>query len=327
MRSEKEILDWLRARLKRARTRGLALGLGDDAALLRLRPTCQLVVTTDLFLEDVHFRRQWMTAAQAGYKAVARALSDLAAMGAAPRFLFLSVAVPRALGRRWLEQFFRGAVKTARAFRVALAGGDLGSAQHGVVVDVTSVGEVERSRALLRSGARPGDAIFLTGTAGLARAGLEVLRRGLERRSVFAPAVRTHVRPVPRCAVGRYLVRRRLASAAIDTSDGLSTDLNHICEESKVGARIEASRIPLPATAAKIRDLLRLDPFSLALHGGEDYELLFTVPAARVRRLPAKIQGVRVTRIGEITRARRVVLVEVSGRERVLRAGGFDHFR
>jgi thiamine-monophosphate kinase len=163
MPSEKQILDELRARYGKARVRGLRLGIGDDAALLRSRAGCELVVTTDLFLEQVHFRREWTSARNAGSKAAARALSDIAAMGAIPRFVFLSVAVPRRLSGRWLEEFFRGAVALSRRFAVALAGGDLASSPDRVVLDVVGVGEVERGRALLRSGARPGDAIFVLG--------------------------------------------------------------------------------------------------------------------------------------------------------------------
>lgn len=327
MRTEKEILDWLRTRLARQRARGLAVGIGDDAAVLTPRAGWDYVVTTDLFIENVHFRRRWMRPRQVGAKALARSLSDIAAMGAVPRFALLSVAVPRALAARWLKEFFSGAIAVAHKFGVALAGGDLGSAREAVEVDAIAVGEGEHGRALRRSGAKPGDSIFVTGALGAARAGLEVLGHGWRGRRSFAAIVRAHQQPVPRCAVGRYLVRRRIASAAIDTSDGLSTDLHHICEESRVGARVEASRIPLPKDAATIRELLKLDPLSLALDGGEDYELLFTVPRKKAVRVPGRIHGVRVTRIGEITRAPRVILVGTSGRERLLRAGGWDHFR
>lgn len=327
MPSEKQILDELRARYGKARVRGLRLGIGDDAALLRSRAGCELVVTTDLFLEQVHFRREWTSARNAGSKAAARALSDIAAMGAIPRFVFLSLAVPRRLSGRWLEEFFRGALALSRRFAVALAGGDLASSPDRVVLDVVGVGEVERGRALLRSGARPGDAIFVTGTLGLARLGLEFLRRRAIRFAPLRAALRAHLTPSPRCSVGRYLVRRQLATAAIDLSDGLSTDLHHLCEESGVGASIDASRIPIATIPADVRDRFGLDPLNLALHGGEDYELLFTVPRAKASRVPRLILGVSLTRIGEVTRERDVMLVAPSDRNLRLRPLGFDHFR
>lgn len=327
MRSEKEILDWLRARFAHRRARGLVVGIGDDAAVLAPRPGYEYTVTTDLFLEDVHFRHQWMGAREVGYKALACALSDLAAMGATPRFAFLSVAVPRKLKGRWIEDFFLGVGDLARKFDVALAGGDLGRTPDRVVADVVGIGEVERGRALRRSGAKPDDAVFLTGRLGLARAGLEVLLRRGAKRGWLRAAIRAHLKPSPRCSIGRYLVSKAIATAAIDISDGLSTDLNHICEESRVGARIDANKIPLPAISAALRDRLGLDLLTLALEGGEDYELLFTVPRVKADRVAKKILGVPVARIGVITRRREVVLVAPSGREVAMRPLGFDHFR
>lgn len=327
MPNEKEILDRLRTRYGKTGSRGLRVGIGDDAAVLMPRAGWELVVTTDLFLEDAHFRREWMEASAIGSKAVARTLSDIAAMGAVPRFAFLSLAVPGKLSGRWLEEFFRGAVAFARRFGVTLAGGDLASTPDGVVVDAVAIGEVERGRALLRSGASAGDAIFVTGRLGLARLGLEALRRGAQGVKSLRAAVRAHTHPVSRCAIGRYLLRQGLAAAAIDLSDGLSTDLHHIAEESGVGARLDASRIPVPAIPAAVRDKLGLDPLTLALHGGEDYELLFTTPRAKVAWVPKRILGVPLTRIGEITSGRNILLVSPAGRELLLRPLGFDHFR
>ncbi|HEV2116091.1 MAG TPA: thiamine-phosphate kinase [Terriglobales bacterium] len=291
---------------------GLLTGMGDDCAVLRLPPGHNALVTTDFSLEGVHFRRQWHPPESVGYRCLARGLSDIAAMGGKPLAAFLSLALPGDLPQVWVDRFMRGFLALAKRCSVPLAGGDTAQSPAGVLADIVVLGSVPRGTAVLRSGARPGDSLYVTGELGgsavvLARLLAGSLKRPQPRRY---PA---HFFPTPRLAAGRLLRERKLATAMIDISDGLSTDLRHLCQESSVGARIYAQKLPAAGDAANL---------SFALHGGEDYELLFSARG----NVPTRIAGVRLTRIGEITRGRKIVLVQ-DGREGELPAGGWEHFR
>jgi thiamine-monophosphate kinase len=285
--------------------------MGDDCAVLRLPPRHEVLMTTDFSLEGVHFRRQWHPPDSVGHRCLARGLSDIAAMGGEPRAAFLSLAVPPGLPQSWVDAFLRGFLTLARKFGVPLAGGDTAESPDGVLADIVVLGSVPAGQAILRSGARPGDSLYVTGELGASARLLARLLSG----SLKKPNTRrypAHFYPTPRLAAGRLLREKKLAAAMIDVSDGLSTDLHHMCEESRVGARIYAEMLPAAGGPANLR---------FALHGGEDYELLF----ASRRALPARLAGTPVTRIGEVTRGRKVVLVE-AGRERNLPAAGWEHF-
>jgi thiamine-monophosphate kinase len=333
---ERDILRAVRARAGRgARDDGaLRVGIGDDAAVLAVRPGEELVVTTDFSLEDVHFRRGWHAPEAVGHKCLARGLSDIAAMGARPVAAFLSLAVPRGLtrGRRsWVDRFYDGLLALASRWDVPLAGGDLAQAPGGtdarVAADIVVVGAVQRGRALLRSGARAGDLLYVTGTLGGAAAELDVLTRFNKRTPAQPPArfrgittataVHPHFFPEPRIRIGRALVRQKIATAAIDISDGLSVDLLHLCEESGLSAELDAALLPL-GSGATLED---------ALHGGDDYELLFT--ADKDARVSRTITGVPVRRIGRMLRrksgAPQMMLVE-DGQRSELKAEGWQHF-
>ena len=318
---------------------GLGLGIGDDCALLRPRAGEDLAVTTDLSVAGRHFQLGWHPADAVGHRTLARGLSDLAAMGARPLAAFLSLALPPELaraGRRgtakagsWLDGFLDGFLALAGEHKTPLAGGDLAQAPIAAA-DIVLIGAVPRGRALLRSGARAGDRIYVTGRLGGAAAGLELLgelasRAGRGKARTRSPRIpgklagqlSAHLYPQPRIAQGLWLMRRGLATAAIDLSDGLSTDLGHLCEESDVAAEVDAARLPVHAAATQAQ----------ALHGGEDYELLFTAP--QDARLPRAIAGVAIPEIGRIVRRRkgrpRVALATAQGLE-ALEAGGWEHF-
>jgi thiamine-monophosphate kinase len=333
---ERELIAAIR-KLQAGRRKGgiLELGIGDDCAVLRPRRGEELVVTTDLSLENVHFRRDWHPPQSVGHRCLARGLSDLAAMGARPEAAFLSLALPAELtGYRngfpyhsWMQGFFEGLMALAERYRVPLAGGDLAKSPPGlrhssglVVADIVLLGSVPNGRSLLRSGARSGDLIYVTGALGGSAAELlAVQRRPAAFRGADAGGEgHPHLYPEPRLATGRKLMRGRFATAAIDLSDGLSTDLAHLCEESGLGAEIDAESLPVDARAT----------LEQALHGGEDYELLFTAAPETV--VPSPLGGVLTHPIGRMKKRGRGPLVQMSdrdGRRTALAAGGWEHFR
>ena len=289
-------------------------GIGDDCAVLRVPVGHHLLVTTDFTLENVHFRREWHPPEVVGWRCLTRGLSDIAAMGGEPRAAFLSMALDRGVPQKWVNRFLAGLLEAAEEFRVPLAGGDTAQSAGGIQADIVVVGSAPKGTAVLRSGARPGDQIYVTGELGGSAAAIVRMREG----KVRAEDYERHFHPTARVEMGRGLRRRGLASAMIDVSDGLSTDLEHICEESGVGAEIEVAAIP----RARVGRPAQQVGFDLALHGGEDYELLFT----SARKIPATVAGVQVTRIGRITRRRGMVRVE-DGRRQGLSAHGWEHFR
>jgi len=274
------------------------------------------MVTTDFSLEGMHFRREWHTPEVIGHRCLTRGLSDIAAMGGIPIAAFLSLALPRELPRSWIRRFLKGLLALAEAFHVRLTGGDTAESPGGVLADIVVVGSAPKGKAIRRCGARLGDGIYVTGELGGAAAALELLFCGRRIRPAAFPR---HFHPMPRIEAGRFLREKHLPSAMIDLSDGLSTDLAHICEESGVGAEIQAEAIPV----AKIGRAAREVDLRFALHGGDDYELLFTAP--RGKRVPPRIAGVKVTRIGQITSGKHVVLVTNGVRSR-LAPEGWQHF-
>jgi thiamine-monophosphate kinase len=306
-----------------ARQPPLALGIGDDAALFTPTRGCQTILTCDWFLEGTHFLRDKHPADSVGWKCFARATSDIAAMGGQPRCFLLSLALPSTLARSWLKEFLRGLSRATRQFNCALAGGD--TTRHSkVLINVTVVGEVRAGFALLRSGAKPGDILYVSGRLGQADVGLQVLRRSRRVRR-NNPVLRKHLYPEPRIALGRWLAENRVATAMMDLSDGLSTDLPRLCKASGVGARIHALQIPT-GRVPKWNFATGLDALTLALDGGDDYELLFAVPPRKARQLPPSYQGVALTAVGEVTSARGVTLVDRHGIEAALKPGGWDPF-
>ena len=294
------------------------LGIGDDCAAIRVPPGHEVLVTTDFSLEGIHFRREWHAPEVVGHRCLTRGLSDIAAMGGRPIAAFLSLALPRNLPQIWINRFYAGFLRQADAFHTTLAGGDVAQSPAGILADVMVVGSAPKGKAVLRSGAKPGDGIYVTGEIGGSAAALRLLQSGRKLRPASFPQ---HFRPEPRVAVGEFLRKQRLASAMIDLSDGLSTDLAHICEESGVGAEVQADLIPLASIGKPASEV----DFELALHGGEDYELLFTAPHSR--HVPQQIAGVSITRIGHITRRKLVILRNEHGVQSALLPEGWEHFR
>jgi thiamine-monophosphate kinase len=307
-------------------TLSLPLGMGDDAALFAAKPGYQTILTCDWFLEGSHFLRDKHPADAVGWKCLARATSDVASMGGEPRCFLLSLALPSSHTGRWLNEFLLGLRRAARKFKCPLVGGDT-TRRREILINVTVVGEVRAGHAVLRSGARPGDIIFVSGRLGEAEAGLRLLRgKGSARIDKKSPALMKHLYPEPRIALGRYLSHKRLATAMMDLSDGLSSDLPRLCAASGVGARIAADKLPAVDLTAR-RGAKKPDRLDLALNGGDDYELLFTVSPSKARRLPRVFRGIPLTAIGEITSERSLKLIQLNGREQPLHAGGWDPFK
>jgi thiamine-monophosphate kinase len=306
--------------------RALVLGIGDDAAILRPGDRFDWVLSADFSLEGVHFLTAVHSPEAIGYRSLARAASDLAAMGAHPEFFLLSLALPRARCGRWLDRLLAGMARAARAYGLRLIGGDT-TRRPQVTLALTVLGRVARGHALRRDGARPGDRLCVSGRLGAAALGLAVALRRLDKKNPrYRRLLRPHLAPSIPLALGVHLAERRLASAAIDLSDGLSTDLGRLARASGVRARVYADRLPaVRVPPALVRR--GIDPASLALHGGEDYGLLFTVSRASFARLPASFRGTAITCIGEITRGTGVDLVDERGRAHPLRPAGWDPFR
>jgi len=300
--------------------RGVAVGMGDDCAVLRLPQGHEVLITTDFSLEGIHFRRDWHPAKSVGHRCLTRGLSDIAAMGGEPLAAFLSLALPRSLSQDWVNGFIRGLLQLAGRLNVTLAGGDTAESPAGVLADIVVMGSAPKGQAVLRSGAKPGDHIFVSGELGGSAATVEQMRKH-PKRKLNPRHYPRHFFPEARLELGRILREKGLASAMIDTSDGLSTDLAHLCEESGVGAEISAESIPLaaigkPAHAVEER---------FAHHGGEDYELLFTVRPGK--RVPSHLAGVPLTQIGIVTLGRKIFLRNAKGVGYEFLPQGWEHFR
>lgn len=303
----------------------IGLGMGDDAALMSGRRGYDEILTCDWFLEGTHFLRDRHPPDAIGWKCLARAVSDVAAMGGVPRCFLLSLALPTTHTGPWLEQFLQGLRRASRQFGCELVGGDT-TRRSEILINVTVVGEVRSGRAILRSRARPRDVLFVSGRLGQAELGLEFLRRSKGRVDSRDAVLKKHLYPEPRLALGRWLSEERLASAMLDLSDGLSTDLPRLCEASSVGARVEASRI-LAVRLLTGKQISGRGPRELALHGGDDYELLFTVPRRKLKQVPRFFHGVPLTRIGEITQELSLLLIDEQGHSSPLPNRGWDPFR
>ncbi len=282
MPGEAEIISRIRRRARA--TDQVLIGIGDDAAVLRHGTATDLIACCDLIAEGVHFRREWAAPRLIGHKALAVTLSDVAAMGGVARFAMISIALPHTLSPDFIEELFEGIFELADSSGVSIIGGDTSSSVDSLFIDTSVIGECAAGRAITRKGAKVGDAIYITGALGASALGLLLLERGfrlanLTESDAHAEALMKHLAPAPRLKIGQAIGERGLATAMIDVSDGLSTDLWHILDESDCGAIIKADRVPVAGCVQRLAACdSEIEPLRLALDGGEDYELLFTSP-------------------------------------------------
>jgi thiamine-monophosphate kinase len=309
---------------------GVILGIGDDCAVLAGNGPDYLLWTVDTLVEGVHFDLAYTSLVQLGWKSLTVNLSDIAAMGGDPGPALLSLGWPPDRDRRKALTFAAGLAQAAREYGVAVIGGDTVASPGGLIVTVTLTGRVPADQLLRRAGAKVGDLIFVSGPLGEAAAGLEILHQGLNLPAKLKEALtEAHLRPRPCLRAGRLLAQEGLATALIDTSDGIATDLYHICRASGVGARIPAAGVPISPRVTDAAPHLGCDPLDLALFGGEDYLLLFTVSPEVATRLPASFSRAGLAMphpLGRIVTGDRVVLLTAEG-EVDISGRGYDHFR
>lgn len=308
----------------------LLKGIGDDCAVFRLHKEKLGLLTTDTLVETVHFDLSWHPPELLGRKAAAVNLSDIAAMGGAPRFCLLSVALPDTAETVWFDSFFDGFLAALQEYNVILVGGDTVKSDQGVVLSVTVYGEVEESRILGRTGAKPDDLVWVTGNLGEAAAGLALCRKQVPvpPGSSYQQLVKAHLDPKPQVELGMVLSASGLVHAMMDISDGLATDLAHMCTESGVGAEIIANDLPVSEQVLEAAGLLQQSPLDWALKGGEDYQLLFTSSeedGKALRRIVREKIGQDIFCVGRIISGSGVTLLE-GGQRREIGYQGYDHF-
>lgn len=338
MPRESEIISRIKARADASRKNDLLIGIGDDAAVVRNSAASNLIMCSDLVVEGVHFRRDWSDPFSIGYKALAATISDVAAMGGVPRFALVSLALPRETAADFIDDLIEGLFSIADAYDVAIVGGDTSSSPGPLFIDTVLAGECEDGRAVTRGGAKEDDLIFVTGSLGASEVGLKLLeqqrasyrddRSDGEKRfeEERAEAVSHHTRPEPRVAFGAAIGRAGFASAMIDISDGLSTDLKNLTTASNCGAVINSGSIPVAGCVKLLaRDIGALDPLSIALKSGEEYELLFTTPQknrSEIKALSAQL-GVPISEIGKIIKEQRLLID--NGKLAELAIAGWEH--
>jgi thiamine-monophosphate kinase len=309
---------------------GVVKGIGDDCAVFRSSSGRVLLLTTDMLVEDIHFLRNTITPYQLGRKAVAVNLSDIAAMGGRPLVILISLALPAQTEVEEMQEFYRGMSDICGLYGVNIVGGDTVASPDNLIINVSLIGEADEHEILYRSGARPGDKIYLTGPVGDSSAGLSILKHEISApESLCGHFVKAHNEPEPLIETGKMIAGSRLATAMIDLSDGLLSDLGHICQESRVGALLFRDKLPLSRELESLAAHAGFDPFDFALSGGEDYVLLVTVPGAKTRdfelackaRIPSPL-----FLIGDIREEKGISITNADGSVEELAPKGFDHF-
>ena len=301
--------------------------IGDDCAVLPKDSRTDLVITTDLLVEDIDFRLDWTKPEFIGHKSLAVSLSDIAAMGAKPVWSMVSIGVPQKIWKTdFVEKFYDGYMKLANKFNVELVGGDVSKTPDKIVIDSIVAGEVKKGKAVLRSGAKPKDLIYLTGKIGGAAIGLKLLEDNENfEKSNHQNLLLRQLSPNPNTEIGQIIGAKNLATAMIDLSDGLSSDLAHLCKASNVGAKIFAEKIPIEPEISNFKFQIQ-DNLSFALNGGEDFELLFTVNPKKKIQVEKELKNHQISCIGEITVNAEIIKLIIDEKPKILDPKGFRHF-
>jgi len=329
--NERDIIN-LFSRSTGAKCRQLVQGIGDDCAVIRASGDRLWLVTMDTLMESIHFDSAWHPPDSLGRKSVAVNVSDIAAMGGRPAFAFLSLGLPQSFTPEWLDLFSRGLTEACRQYGCCLAGGDTVRSAGGIVITLTVIGEVASKQILYRRNARPGDDVWVSGTLGNAAAGLELCRRGKAGEKDAFPLVESHLSPAPRVDLASRLAASGMLHAMMDLSDGLATDLAHLCAQSNAGAVIYADLLPVSGLLQETARAMGIDGRRWALTGGEDYELLFTAPARNRKKIIGLAEEGTLSRIGCIDEKSGVRLAEGKpGKEsqplKDISYLGYDHFQ
>lgn len=305
------------------------LGIGDDAAAILPSKKQHLLLTTDTLIEGVHFDPAFSTFQEVGYKSVMVNVSDIAAMGGTPRYILISLGLTGRQTVEAIDQLYKGIERANRETGLDLIGGNIAFSTGPFFISPTVVGEVPKKEMVTRAGAGEGDPLYVTGTLGDAAAGLALLKKGIDTKP-FGRLTRRYHAPQARWREGRLLAKARIPSAMIDLSDGLSSDLSHLMERSGLGAEIDAARIPLSPPLRRAALQMGIDSIEYALNGGEDYELLFSVPDRKLKKLELMIKNglIKAYRIGKMAPRRTgLKLIDPSGQRRTLAPGGWDHLK
>ncbi|NKE69380.1 thiamine-phosphate kinase [Candidatus Manganitrophus noduliformans] len=305
------------------------LGIGDDAAAILPSKKQHLLLTTDTLIEGVHFDPAFSTFQEVGYKSVMVNVSDIAAMGGTPRYILISLGLTGRQRVEAIDQLYKGIERASRETGLDLIGGNIAFSTGPFFISPTVVGEIPKKEMVTRAGAGEGDHLYVTGTLGDAAAGLALLKKGIDTK-LFGRLTRRYRAPQARWREGRLLAKARIPSAMIDLSDGLSSDLSHLMERSGLGAEIDAAEIPLSAPLQRAALQMGVDSIEYALNGGEDYELLFSVPERKLKKLELMIKNglIKAYRIGKMAPRRTgLMLINPSGRRRALAPGGWDHLK
>lgn len=308
--------------------RPLLIGIGDDSAVFRPKKDTNILLTTDLLIEHIHFDLRYISFRQLGYKALAVNISDIAAMGGIPRYLVVSLAIPGELDINDIDEFYKGIGTLAKRFGIKLAGGDTSASKKGIFISITLLGDVEPGIAIARSGARVGDSIIVTGSLGDSSAGLEILKKGEKTEKGYNYLKKRHLMPIPRVDEGRVLATNKLATSMIDISDGLLSDISHILDESGVGAELFLDKMPISASLRRYVARIGASPLRYALSGGEDYELLFTASKTSTQKVVNSplLSKTGVSVIGRITKDKGIRWAgDYKIEEEALK--GYDHFK
>lgn len=320
--SEFDLIEHIRS-ARHPKDQHLRLGIGDDAALIHPNPGWETIVTTDTLVEHIHFDLSYTPLETLGWKSLAINLSDIAAMGGKPVCAVISLGIPKTWSFEMVDQFYQGLSECGDAYHCPIAGGDTVRVPNDSVITVTAIGEVETGKAVLRSGARPGDWLFVTGPLGASKTGLDVLMAGIQD-SVYTEAVDHFLKPTPRIREARALVSTGCVTSMIDISDGLASEIRHLCRESNVGCRIYADQIPVACAAKAWADTNKQSPVGLAVQSGEEYELLFTTEPNMVDMM--NTESVSIIKIGEVLDSPGGIYFHEHGKDSVLSMSGWDHF-